>query len=429
MPEAWRKDPGLILAEVQKLRRSDKLIEAARLMQSVPREQARRIDGDGWWTERRVLARALLDAGKINAAYIICAMHAPSSREAEIEAEFHAGWIALRFMHEPVRATYHFWMAAKLTETPTSIARIAYWQGRTADASDDPAIRATAHASYEKAAVHGSTYYGQLARETLGLTTDIVQGPANAAVGDDRTEAVRAIELLYAAGDKDSASALALEAADSLTDGRQIAALAAVITAQQDAHLALTIGKLISQRGIPVDPLAFPTFGVPAYRELANSASPSVVYSVARQESAFTTDAVSGAGAKGLMQMIASTAKRTAARAGLPFNVSRLQHDASFNAQLGAAHLGALLSEHDGSLILTFAAYNAGGGRVQEWIAAYGDPRKPGVDPVDWVERIPFTETRNYVQRVMANVGMYTAIFADKAKANVIAKAAGEARL
>ncbi len=124
---------------------------------------------------------------------------------------------------------------------------------------------------------------------------------------------------------------------------------------------------------------------------------------------------VSKAGAKGLMQMIDATARHTAMKAGLPFDGNRMLTDAAFNAQLGAAHLGELLAEQGGSYILTFAAYNAGAGRVKQWIEAYGDPRKPGVDPVDWVERIPFTETRNYVQRVMANVGMYQAIFADKA--------------
>ena len=107
------------------------------------------------------------------------------------------------------------------------------------------------------------------------------------------------------------------------------------------------------------------------------------------------------------MQMIPSTAKRTAERAGVGYDDARLMNDAAFNAQLGAAHLGALLDEQRGSYILTFAAYNAGGKNVKDWIDAYGDPRKPGVDPVDWIERIPFTETRNYVQRVMENLQIY----------------------
>ncbi len=415
VPDALRKDPGLILGEVQKLRRADKLMEAANLMQSAPRDPALLVDGDEWWTERRVLARRLLDNGNINAAYVICATHSAVSSEAKVEAEFHAGWIALRFMNEPTRAAYHFGQAAKLAETPTSVSRIAYWQGRTAENSPAPDAIETAQAFYRKAAVHGSTYYGQLARDLLGLKTDPVREPAHEAMGRQRDEAIQVLELLYAAGDRESANALAVDAANGLNDQKQIAALASVIQSQGDAHLALSIGKSIAQRSIPVDVLAFPTFGIPHYDEMPNSAPPPIVYSIARQESAFMPAVVSKAGAKGLMQIIDATARRTAAKVGLPFDSARLVSDPAFNAQLGAAHLGELLAEQGNSLILTFAAYNAGGGRVKQWIDAYGDPRSPGVDPIDWVERIPFTETRNYVQRVMANVTMYKALF-DRAK-------------
>ena len=416
VPASLRNDPVLILSEVQKLRRADKVNEAAKLMLGAPRDLAKLIDGDEWWTERRVLARRLLDIGNVNAAYVVCATHSAVSSEARIEAEFHAGWIALRFMNEPERAAYHFGVAAKLAETPTSIARVAYWQGRTVAATSAPDALARADAYYRKAAAHGSTYYGQLARQRLGMTSDPVREPAGEATGQARAEVVRAVELLYAAGDRDSANALAADAATHLADDRQVAALAAVVGNQRDAHLALTIGKLTGQRGIPVDTLAFPTFGIPPYDALQNSAARPIVYSIARQESAFLPAVVSKAGAKGLMQMIDSTARHTATKAGLPFDSARMTTDAAFNAQLGAAHLGALLAEQGGSHILTFAAYNAGGSRVKQWIDAYGDPRQPGVDPVDWVERIPFTETRNYVQRVIANVAMYQAIFADQAK-------------
>ncbi len=427
VPAQYRNDPGLLLAEIQKYRRADKLKEALALMQSAPHDLALLIDGDEWWTERRLLARKLLDANNPIAAYVVCASHSAVSAESKVDAEFHAGWIALRFLNEPARAAWHFAQAAKLTETPTSIARIAYWEGRTAANSVAPDAMTTADAFYRKAAEHGSTYYGQLAREALGLTSDPVQEPATTATGMDRAEAVRVVELLYAAGDTESAYALAVAAANSLKDDDQVAALAKVILEQQDAHLALTIGKLTGQRGIPVDPLAFPTFGIPPYEALQNSASPPVVYSVARQESAFLPTVVSKAGAKGLMQMIDSTAKRTATRAGLPYDGARMLSDAAFNAKLGAAHLGALIAEQGGSYILTFAAYNAGGGRVKQWIDTYGDPRRPGVDAVDWVERIPFTETRNYVQRVLANVNMYKAIFAEQAK--IAARREREAKL
>ena len=420
VPPSLRNDPVMLLSEIQKLRRADKLTEAAKLMLAAPRDGAKLIDGDEWWVERRVLARKLLDAGNVNAAYVVCATHSAQSTEARIEAEFHAGWIALRFMNEPDRAAYHFALAAKLAETPTSVARVAYWQGRTAAASSAPDALAVAADFYRQAAAHSSTYYGQLARDALGLTSDPVREPLQEAAGAQRAEVVRVIELLFATGDRELAGSLAADAASNLADDKQIAALATVITAQRDAHLALTIGKLTGQRGIPVDTLAFPTFGIPPYEALQNSAAAPVVYSIARQESAFMPSVISKAGAKGLMQMIDSTAKRTASKAGLPYDGARMTSDAAFNARLGAAHLGALLAEQGGSYILTFAAYNAGGGRVKQWIDAYGDPRAPGVDPVDWVERIPFTETRNYVQRVMANVTMYRAIFADEAKTGAV---------
>ena len=141
-----------------------------------------------------------------------------------------------------------------------------------------------------------------------------------------------------------------------------------------------------------------------------------MVYAIARQESEFDQRSASAAGAKGLMQLISSTARLTAAKLGVSYDDARLANDPAFNAQLGAAHLGQLLGEQRGSYILTFAAYNAGSARVKEWIAAYGDPRRPGVDPVDWIERIPFTETRNYVQRVFENLQVYRSLFGESDK-------------
>lgn len=416
-----RDDPGLVFARAQRLRHAEKYIEAARLLRAVPRNAAQLVDGDAWWQERRALARELLDAGKVNAAYITCAEHGAASPESEVDAEFHAGWIALRFLHDPVRATYHFWVAAKRAVTPMSVARIAYWQGRTAEVSDDAAQRAYARQYYERAAAYGETYYGQLARQSLGLPPELPTEPALRATGATRDESIRVIEILFALDERDTAAALALDAAQTISDPEQVGALGAVVSAQQDAHLALSVGKLLGQRGISVVSLAFPTFGVPAFHAVADSAPAAVVYAVARQESAFQAKARSTAGAQGLMQMIAATARRTAIRAGLSFTFERLVRDAAFNAQLGAAHLGALMRENQGSLILTFVAYNAGPGRVKDWVQTHGDPRKPGVDAVDWVERIPFTETRNYVQRVIANVGVYSALFGASPKGDAVA--------
>ncbi|MGP8231844.1 MAG: lytic transglycosylase domain-containing protein [Methylovirgula sp.] len=430
VPPDLRHDPAFLYARIHKLRHEDKIVQAAALMLAAPRDPAVLIDGDAWWIERRLLARKLLDAGDPATAYEICNEQAAESNETRIDAEFHTGWIALRFLNDPVRAAHHFGIAAALAQTPMSVARIAYWQGRAAEISqtDDADLRANAF--YEKAAGKAATYYGQLARARLGLRTIALRNLATPAPPRlQRDEAVRIVELFFAIGEKDLAMALASSAADHLTSEAQIAALAEVVAARHDAHDSLIIGKVLAQRGIPIDTLAFPTYGIPAYTPIENSAPPAIVYAIARQESAFDAHAVSSAGARGLMQMILSTAKRTAERVKMDFDAGRLLSDAAFSAKLGAAHLGQLFTEQRGSPILVFASYNAGGRHVKEWIDAYGDPRTPGVDPIDWVERIPFTETRNYVQRVMENWAMYRASFAalDSAKAETTKSAIAKA--
>ena len=153
---------------------------------------------------------------------------------------------------------------------------------------------------------------------------------------------------------------------------------------------------------------------MPAFVPLARSADMPTVYAVARQESEFIWRASSWAGAKGLMQMLPSTAALTARRAGVEFDYARLIVDPAFNTQLGAALLGQLIEDEGGSRELAFAAYNAGPGRVTQWIAAHGDPRQGTVDLVDWIERIPFDETRDYVERVSENLGVYRQRFADQ---------------
>ncbi len=426
---ALHSDPAFLFAQIHKLRHADKIRAAADLMLSSPRDPKALVDGDAWWTERRLLARKILDQNDKETAYRICAEHGAVSREVRIEAEFHAGWIALRFLSDPERAAAHFDTIAALAATPVSKARAAYWQARAAEASSQPQSTAKARAFYEKAAAYKTSFYGQLARGKLGLTTLPIQTIATEALGDDRNEAIKVVELLFAAGEKELAAPLVIEAAGHLADEAQVAALASLVAKQRDAYLSLSVGKIISQRGMPIDSLAFPGYGVPPYEPLENSVAPSIVYSIARQESAFKTSVVSTAGAKGLMQMIISTAKRTAQRARVAFDPKRLTTDAAYNARLAARHLGELMAEQKGSYVLTFAAYNAGGKNVKEWIDAYGDPRKPGVDPVDWIERIPFTETRNYVQRVIENLNVYRTQFGETGPAPVETILGAQAKL
>lgn len=225
---------------------------------------------------------------------------------------------------------------------------------------------------------------------------------------DDRLY-VRGLRMLEAASLKDLALPLYIDAANRLSDPAEVDALGRIAMDVRNARALVAIGKIAVQRGLPLDAHAYPTIGIPAYE--ASAAVPLVekamVFAIARQESQFDPLAQSSVGARGLMQMMPATAQRTARKVSAAFDQDRLTSDPAYNARLGQAHLGELMDDWRGSYILAFASYNAGGGNVKKWIDAYGDPRKPGVDPIDWVERIPFTETRNYVQRVMENLQVY----------------------
>ena len=410
VPQSLKSDPGLLFARIQDARRAGRAYEAATLLSLAPTDREALINPDRWWSERRMVARELLDLNEPKLAFEICANSVrPAESASQVDADFHAGWIALRFLDNAAEAAKRFALAAQAAETPLSIARAAYWRGRAADAlgrTDE------ARWHYESAASEPIAYYGQLAAERLGFKRLPLREPASVATGAERDEAVRAVEALYSDGLDDLANALAYQAARDWRDEAQMAAMAQVVKSHANAATQVQFGKIATLRGYPFDDMAFPASGVPAFLPLAHSADLASVYAVARQESEFVWRAASGAGAKGLMQILPSTAASTAKRAGVAYDAERLLKDPAFNTQLGAAFLGQMMQDIGGSPALAFAAYNAGPGRVLQWIAAYGDPRKDKVDPVDWIERIPFEETRDYVQRVSENLAVYRQRFA-----------------
>jgi soluble lytic murein transglycosylase len=190
-----------------------------------------------------------------------------------------------------------------------------------------------------------------------------------------------------------------------------MAMLAEVAGKHHDGRAMLLLGKGALGRGLPLDYYAYPVVGLPNYTPITTPVEPAVVYSIARQESHFNQKVVSSAKAMGFMQVTPIAAKDTAKRFKAPYSAGRLLSDPVYNLQMGAAELSMLLQTYNGSYLMTFAGYNAGRGRVRQWVAAYGDPRDPKVDPVDWAERIPLAETRNYVQRIMENLQVYRARF------------------
>jgi soluble lytic murein transglycosylase len=410
VPEALRGDISFTFLGAQMLRRQTKPVEAARLLASVPRDSDLLGDGDEWWVERRLIARQLLDIGQNGLAYEVAARHGAISPASIIEAEWHAGWIALRFLDDPARAASHFATGALVAETPISVARMAFWQGRAAEALG---LAEEADSYFRTAARHPVAYYGQLARDRLGIGDIAIRRAA--AADPANLPAVAAARLLHAHADtRPLGAALLLELARHLTTTADLEAAAAVAQEAGDARTSLAFGKIALQRGYPLDSAAFPTNGVPDFAPVGEPVETAIVHAIARQESAFDPAAISPAGARGLMQMMPATARETARRTQTPLNPAQLTGDAAFSARLGAAHLGDLMKEWRGSHVLTFAAYNAGSGNVRDWIKAYGDPRDPTVDVHDWIERIPFTETRNYVQRVSENLRVYRGLMAER---------------
>lgn len=418
VPTAARHDPGYIFARAQWLRREDKLEAAAKLLLSAPRDAAAIVDPDQWWQERRILVRDLLDKHDPKNAYRVAAESVtPVRGNYRVGKWFTAGWIALRFLHDPKTAAALFAHIPEGTDNPHALSRGGYWQGRAAEAMGH---RAEAKAFYMEAATHSATYYGQLARARLGLTDLGLRGPPVFTSKERKVlsnlEVVRAAEILYALDERNLLASIFAEIGSSGTDVAGMAMLAEVAAKHKDGRAMVLLGQYAHGRGLPLDYYAYPTVGLPDFKPIAPPIGHAVVYSIARQESHFNQKVVSPAHAMGLMQVTPAAGKDTARRYKVTYSHARLRNDAAYNMQMGAAELSNLLHYYDGSYLLTFAAYNAGRGRIRQWMEVYGDPRDPRVDPVDWVERLPFSETRNYVERIMENLQVYRALFRGDSK-------------
>jgi soluble lytic murein transglycosylase len=417
VPQELHADPGYIFAKIQLLRRDEKFAEAAKLMMSAPKDAGRLHNLDEWWIERRLLARKMIDSNEFRTAYLIARDAAlPAKDIYKTEQEFTAGWIALRFLNDPALAAQHFARIGVGSVNPTALARAGYWQGRAAEAAG----RAQeARAAYTRAAEQSTSYYGQLARAKLGLPQiELNSAPSARGRSPERLEIVRAVQLLYELDEGEVAVPILADMGEN-GDPEALVGLGELAGRASDARGMLLMGKAALNRGLPFDFYAYPVNGIPSFKQIGPEVERSIVYAIARQESAFNPSVVSPAQAYGLMQVTPDAARYVCKRHGATYDLARLKNDSAYNATLGAAELGGLLEDYRGSYIMTFAAYNAGRGSVKKWIERYGDPRDPKVDAVDWVELIPFSETRNYVQRIMENLQIYRARFGGGTKLQI----------
>ncbi|MDP1699626.1 MAG: lytic transglycosylase domain-containing protein [Aestuariivirga sp.] len=414
LPAAMRGQLAMKYALVRYLRKLERYSKARTILATIPADAAVGAGADAWWVERRIVVRHSVGIQRrdtVKAAYQIAKAHGSATGSNAVEGEFLAGWIALRWLKDPETALGHFTKLEKIAESRTEKARAHYWMGRS---YGDLGDKAKAREVYARAAEHSTIYYGQLAREHVGLgkvPKEIKGGQPSAAAkaSIERDEVARAFNLMVKANATSSLNMFVWSLASRFNSVDEMNAVAALTKRQGGTTMALRLAKAAAQRNVDIDDWAYPTKALPSWKQMGKPVEASLVYGLSRQESEFDPRAGSKAGAQGLMQIMPGTAKLITKQYRMPYEPAKLMDDPAYNVKLGAAHLGDLIADYNGSYILTLVAYNAGPRRVKEWVAEYGDPRGGSVDPIDWVESIPFQETRQYVQKVLQNTQVYRA--------------------
>jgi soluble lytic murein transglycosylase len=398
VPAAKLADPTIRLEQLSWLRRTGKLDQARALLAQDSNQS------DAWWNERQQIARDLLAAGRAADAYAIASQHGQAKGVAFAEAEFLAGWIALRHLRKPAEALKHFQTLYDGVSTDISKSRAAYWLGRAYEASGRGR---EARQWYARAADYGQTFYGQLAARKLPggaarLPTDPVASQTDLQALSGR-ELVTVARYIGQSGYSERTRPFLLKLAQAVRGPGETLLLANLAVELKRPDVALTIARHATASGVTLFDTSFPVVDLGA----TGSIERALALAVTRQESAFNSAAVSPSGALGLMQLMPGTARDVAGRLGLPFVQSKLTADPAYNVALGSQYLAEMLQRFGGSYELALAAYNAGPNRVARWLQTIGDPRGGKIDMVDWIEMIPLRETRNYVQRIMESVGVY----------------------
>jgi len=427
VPAHLRNDPGLVMDRVARMRRINDTAGARQLMASVQVSPGAPLDAEKWLAARLELARGAARDGQYEVAYRIAANHAAfplgrpltswddGQRDEFTSLEFFAGWTALKQLGRAAAAADHFQNYRNAARSPLTQARGDYWAARAAEAAGD---RPRAQRFYESAATHPDYFFGQLALERLGRPIELPQ-PAQVAVAPAarqqfvNNELVRVAKMLGEQGDRARQSLFLrklVEDADTLEKQTLVAELAPVL---RRPDIGVLVGREARNEGqLALLNAAYPK--LPLGPEMASDWT--MIHAITRQESRFDRAAVSSANARGLMQLMPGTARETAARVGVGYDFDRLTEDERYNILLGSTYFRTLLDRWGGNHVLAVASYNAGPGNVNRWIRQNGDPRDPSVDVVDWIEAIPFTETRTYVWRVLENAVVYDMLHPDQAR-------------
>lgn len=405
VPPGLKADPGLAYERFLWRMRRDAYDDAVQLLLDTPADGLGRPE---LWADRRALmARWLMRKERPKDAYRVASRHGLTAGAAYADLEFLAGFVALRKLGDPETALRHFGHLKAGVSTPISVARAEYWLGRAEEAAGRN-DKAAGH--YKAAARHQTAYYGLLAAERLGQALDPFllddSRPADwRGAGFAKSSVLEAALLLARAGDRTLAKRFLLHLGES-QDAAGLAQLADLALELDEPHIAVLVGKAAAERGVIIPRAYYP---VPGMVPDGLSVSRALALAISRRESEFDPAARSHADARGLMQVLPSTAKLVARDLGLEFEASKLIADPAYNVTIGSAYLAKMVQEFGPSIALIASGYNAGPNRPKRWIEEFGDPRQEAVDVVDWVETIPFAETRTYVMRVVEGVVIYRA--------------------
>ena len=411
-------DPSLLFDWSRALRLADRDSEAAAMLLRVPAAPMVRDRAARWWNETAIQARAALSGGNPRLALQLVQHAGFSSGDQNAEQHFLAGFIALRFLKEPAAALDHFRKLEAGVARPISKSRALYWQGRTLEAQGDTTA---ALSRYRAAAAWPETFYGQVAlartdaTPMMQLSDTIVEAAAPSEVESDAL--MGEIKVLADLGQAASLRAFIDRTVEVYSSPRHIKRLMIMLNDWGYPEISVRLAKSMSYAGVPMPQFSHPVIALPRYVGPGEAPDPALVLGLIRQETEFDAYAISSAGARGLMQMMPASARVAAKQANLPYRPEALLSDTAYNMQLGMTEYRGHLDRYGGSLVLAAASYNAGPGNSRKWVAVHGDPRTSGVDPIDWLELIPFGETRNYVQRVLENTQVYRARLAGKAVA------------
>ena len=406
VPEVLRNHPGLIYERVKWRRRANKNESARALLFSLPELLPHH---PKWWKEINYQIRESLDQGLVSDAFRLALIGSELEGHPHIEASWMAGWIALEFLEEPEIALSYFKRMLEHVSMPISLARAAYWAGRSAKDSNNHNL---ASYYFEKAAYHKTTFYGQLAAKILNLQDP----PILRTTGEqkstnkefEQSDLIRAAKMLGEVGDPDLMKLFVLHALPTAPTSTEVKFLAGLGNRYNYPHISISAAKKILRGGTLLLNELYPIPPQNTWMTVEESkVGLALIYSLARQESEMNPEATSAAGALGLMQLMPATANQMANNLGLTFDKSRLTNDTSYNLVLGTTYLAGLIKRYNGSLPLALAAYNAGPKNVKRWIRRYGDPTKNEIDEVDWIEQLPYPETRNYIQRVLEGTAVY----------------------